>query len=60
MPKGDNARKLSDEERDYIIGRIKRGVCMSALARKFKVSRQRIHQLKKYLSILLDTQDVCG
>jgi len=47
MPKGDNARKLSDEERDYIIGRIKRGVCMSALARKFKVSRQRIHQLKK-------------
>lgn len=45
--KGDNSRKLTEEETLYIKIRLLQGVCQSALARKFKVSRQRIHQIKK-------------
>lgn len=48
--KGDNSRKLSEEETLYIKIRLLQGVCQSALARKFKVSRQRISQLKKHLT----------
>ena len=47
--KGDKSRKLSDEETLYIKIRIIQGVCQSALARKFKVSRQRISQIKKII-----------
>lgn len=45
MPKGDNARKLTDADRSYIKGRVALGICQAALARKFCVSRQRINQI---------------
>ena len=47
MPSGDNTRKLSNDQINYIKERIIKGICMAALARKFKVSRQRIWQYKK-------------
>ena len=45
--KGDNTRKLTAEETDYIWIRARRGVCMAALARKFEVSRQRVFQISQ-------------
>lgn len=50
MPKGDNLRKLSVEQVAYILSRLQRGICQTALAVKFKVSRQRINQLSKLLT----------
>ena len=47
--RGDNSRKLTEEKTLYIKMRILQGVCQSALARKFGVSRQRISQLKSEL-----------
>lgn len=47
MAKGDNSRKLSKDDTQYIKTRLLRGVCQSALGRKFGVSRQRISQIKK-------------
>ena len=47
MPKEVYPRKLTPGETAYIRQRGLRGVCMAALARKFGVSRQRIHQIVK-------------
>ena len=47
MSKGDNVRKLTEEETLYIRIRVGQGVCMAALARKFGVSRQRVWQIGK-------------
>lgn len=43
--KGDNFRKLSDEDTAYIRRRGLAGACMAGLARRFKISRQRVWQI---------------
>jgi len=45
MPTGDNTRKLTAEETAYIKECCGKGVCKSALARKFGISRQRVGQI---------------
>ena len=50
--KGDNVRKLTDDEMEYIHQRGQRGVCMAALARKFHVSRQRVFQIVKRREVM--------
>lgn len=44
--KGDNVRKLTASQVEYIWRRANLGICMSALARKFGISRQRVFQIK--------------
>ena len=47
MPKGEQKRKITQEQTKYIQLQAAKGICLSALARKFHISRQRVWQIKE-------------